>query len=72
VGALALSLIKQLKQKAFGSEQKVSILDPDKANATLGVTAEIIRTFVESREKAARLNVNICPLCVEDLKWGID
>jgi len=61
-----------IKKAAFTFAPKVNTLEPLKANATLGVTSEIIQDFLDSREKAAKVTGTICPMCIEDLKWGID
>jgi len=61
-----------IKKMAFTFSPKASNLESLKANATLGVTSEIIQEYLDSREKAARVAGTICPICVEDLKWGID
>ncbi len=61
-----------IKKMAFTFSPKANNLEPLKANATLGVTSEIIQEYLDSREKAARVAGAVCPICVEDFKWGID
>ncbi len=64
--------LQLLLGKLFFAGHKNNSLDPQKANAKLGVSTEALEIFLESRNEAARLNGSICPLCVEDLKWGVD
>jgi len=75
LGAPGEAFVKALKviiKTVLASSPKLNSLEAEKTNATLGVSSDVLRSFLESRKEAARVNGPVCPMCVEDLKWGID
>lgn len=71
-GVAFVRALKVLINTITATSPKLNSLHAEKANATLGVSSEVLGAFLESREKAAMITGYVCPMCVEDLKWGID
>ncbi len=71
-GKAFVRALKVIINTIRATSPKSNSLHAEKANATLGVSSEVLEAFLESRKKAASITGNVCPMCVEDLKWGID
>ena len=61
-GSAFVKALKVLVKIIVVSGPKLNSLDPEKTNATLGVSSEVLRGFLESRKEAARVNGPVCPL----------
>ncbi len=70
--AAFVKAIKVLINTITATSPKANSLHAEKTNATLGVSSEVLGEFLESRKRVARITGYVCPMCVEDLKWGID
>ncbi len=71
-GKAFVRALKALIYTITATSPKINSLHAEKTNATLGVSSEVLEAFLESRKKVASISGSVCPMCVEDLKWGID